>query len=119
MNKKVHSTKLTKHNKVYVVHGYYDECGQYREEYFKKFSLERLPEDIRSDMLENLNKGYDITALILPLFRSIFVLLPKERKNKYVQHIDGGEVKNLLDAELASSYPATQIVWVGHNYTNE
>lgn len=119
MNKKINSTKLTKRDKVYVVHGYYDECGQYREEYFKKFALEKLPEDICSDILKNVNKGCDLTALILPLFRSIFVLLPKERKDKYVRHIDGGEVRNLLDAELASSFPKTQIVWIGHNYTNE
>ena len=48
MNKKVHSTKLTKHDKVYVVHGCYDECGQYREEYFKKF--DRLPAELAKQL---------------------------------------------------------------------
>lgn len=119
MNKKSNNTKLAKNSKIYVVQGYYDERGQYHEAYFKNFALKKLPEDIHNDMLENLNKGCDITALIFPLFRSIFVLIQKERKNKFVRHIGEGIVRELLDSELASSFPKTQIVWIGYNFSED
>ena len=119
MDKKTNATKLAKNSKIYVVQGYYDERGQYNEAYYKNFALKKLPEDIHNDMLENLNKGCDITAVIFPLFESIFALIPKERKNKFVRHIGDGVVKELLNSALASSFPKTQIVWIGHNFSED
>lgn len=119
MNKKINNTKPTMNAKVYVVHGNYDESGQYHEAYYKKFDFKQMPEDIHNDMLESMNRGCDFTVLIFPLFKAIFAFIPKDRKNKFVRHLGEGVVKELLDSELASSYSKTQLVWGGYNFPND
>lgn len=119
MNKKVNNTKLSRNAKLYVVHGSYDNSGQYHEAYYKKFALGTLPEDIYNEMTEELNRGCDITALVMPLFETIFVFLPKDRKNKFVRYIGDNAVRELLDSELAKDFPKTQYVWIGYNFTEE
>ena len=117
MNKKINKTKLTRNSKLYVVHGIYDNRGRYHESYYKKFALGKFPDDIYNEMAEYLNKGSDLTALVMPSIKSIFVFLPKDRKNKFVRHISDNVVKELLDSELAQNFSKTTRVWKGYNFT--
>ena len=54
---KSQNTKFTKHSKIYIKKGYYDEGGQYNAEPFEKVVLREFPRDIRRDLIATLNKG--------------------------------------------------------------
>ena len=117
MKKKINKTKVTRNSKLYVVHGIYDNSGQYHESYYKKFALGKAPDDIYNEMAEYLNMGSDFTALVMPSIKSIFVFITKDRKNKFLQHIGDSIVKELLDSELAQPFSKTTCVWRGCNFT--
>ena len=119
MKMKISNTKTTRNTKLYVVHGVYDNSGQYHEAYYKKFALKQFPEDIYNEMAENLNHGCDMTALVFPSLKTIFVFLPKNRKNKFLRYRGENTVRKFLDSELEKDFTMTQHSWVGYNFAEE
>ena len=116
---KIHNTKFTKHSKIYIKKGYYDEGGQYNEEPFDKVALRDFPRDVRRELITNLNKGYQCNALVFPEVRTIFVLVPEEHKDKVEQQIEDDEVKLLLDYNADCDVPHGYLLWAHRNFPKE
>lgn len=119
MNKKINNTKFTKNSEIYLMKGYYNESGQYNEDPFEKVALKDFPNNVRRNLLSSLNKGYHLNALVFPMSRSIFVLLPVAYKDKFEQHIGDGEVKALLDFKADCIVPNGYLLWAHRNFPKE
>ena len=119
MNNKTKNIQLTKNAKVYFMSGYYDESGRYHEVPFEKVALRKFPNNVRRDLISNLNRGYDFNALIFPQFRSIYAFLPVEYEKDFERHIGAEELKALLDTNADYVVPHGHLFWAGRAFPKD
>lgn len=119
MDMKTGNTKLTKNSKIGIRHGYYDESGKYHVEPCDCATLDHIPDDMRSYLFSNLNKGYDITAMISSNPRRILVFLTEDHNNMFDWHICEVVTKEWLDSALSRATAEDYVWWLFCNFPNK
>ena len=119
MNNRINNTKLTQNSKIYILHGYYDESGQFHVEPCNSATLKHLPDDMSSYLFSNLNKGYDITAMISSKPRRILVFLSEDHNNKFDRPICEVVMKAWLDSALSRASAEGHVGGLYCNFPNE
>ena len=119
MKKKINNTKLAQNAKIHILHGYYVECDQYHVEPCNSATLSHLPDDMRCYLFSNLNKGYDITAMISSNPRRILVFHLVDHKNMFNRCIYEVVTKEWLDSSLSSATAEDYVCWLYCNFPNK
>ena len=116
---KISNTKHLTNSKIYILHGFYDESGQYHVEPCNSAALKHLPDNMRSYLFSNLNKGYDITAMISSNPRRILVFHLEDHNNMFNRHIYEVVTKEWLDSALSSATTGDHVGWLYCNFPNK
>ena len=116
---KISNTKHPTSSKIYILHGFYDKSGQYHVEPCNSATLKHLPDNMRSYLFSNLNKGYDITAMISSNPRHILVFHLEDHNNMFNRCIYEVVTKEWLDSALSCATTENHVWWLYCNFPNE